>query len=71
LEDLEEIVPDGVFGYGSVQFRSLFDDGGEVATATVLHENIENTGVSVNISVVISYNVVVMKVLQNISVLLR
>jgi len=64
-------MPDGVFGNWSVQLRSLFDDGGEVATAAVFHENVENSSVSINVSVVISYNVVVMKVLENISVLLR
>ena len=44
---------DGVFGYGSVLFRHLLDNGGEVATAAVFHENIENPSVSVNISVVV------------------
>ena len=42
MENLEEIVPDGVFGYGSVLFRRLLDDGGEFAAAAVFHENIEN-----------------------------
>jgi len=45
-------------------FRRLFDDSGKVATTTVFHENVENSSVSINITVVISYNVVVMKVLQ-------
>ena len=54
-------MPDCVFGYGSVQFRCLFNDGGEVAAAAVFHENIENPSVSVDISVVVSYNVTVMK----------
>jgi len=67
LENLGEIVPDGVFGYGSVLFRCLLDDSGEVTTATVLHEDVENSSVSVDISVVVSYNVVVMKVLENVS----
>ena len=63
-------MPDGVFGYGLVQFRSLSDDGGEVATAAIFHEDIENSSGSINVSVMISYNVVVMKVLQNVSMLL-
>ena len=60
-------MPDGVFGYGSVLFRRLLDDGGEVATPAVLHEDVENSSVSVDVSVVVSYNVVVMKVLENVS----
>ena len=60
-------MPNGVFGYGSVLFRRLFDDGGEVATAAVLHEDVENSSVSVDVSIVVSYNVVVMKVLENVS----
>ena len=70
MEDLEEIAPDCVFGYGSVQFRCLFNDGGEVAAAAVFHKDVENPSVSVDVSIVISYNVVVMKVLQNVSGLL-
>ena len=52
-------MPDGVFRYGSILFRCLLDDGGEVATAAVLYEDVENSSVSVDVSVVVSYNVVV------------
>jgi len=67
LENLEEIVPDGIFGYGTVLFRRLIDDGGKVATAAVFHEDIENSSISINVSVVVLYNVVMMKVLENVS----
>lgn len=60
-------MPDGVFGYGSVVFRSLFDDGGEVAATAVFHENVENSSVSVDVSVMVSYNVVVMQVFENVT----
>ena len=62
-------MPDGVFGYGSVLFRRLLDhdNGREVATAAVLHENIENPSVSVDVLVVVSYDVAVMKVLEDVS----
>jgi uncharacterized alkaline shock family protein YloU len=66
LENLEEIMPDGVFRYGSVLFRRLLDNGGEVATAAVFHEDVENSSVSVDVSVVVSYNVVVVTVLENV-----
>ena len=56
-----------VLGYGLVLFRRLLDDGGEIATAAVLHEDVENASVSVKISVVVSYNVVMMKILENVS----
>jgi len=60
-------VPGDIFGYGSILFRCLLDEGGEVATAIVLHEDVKNASVSVDVSVVVSHNVVVMKVLKNIS----
>ena len=40
-------------------FLRLFDDAGEVTTTTVLHEDVEDAGVSVYVSVVISYDVFV------------
>jgi len=52
---------------GLVLFRHLLDDGGEVATSAVLHEDVENASVYVDLSVMVSYNVVMMKVLENIS----
>jgi hypothetical protein len=36
---------DGVFRYGSVLFCRLLDDGAEVATAAVLHEDVDNSSV--------------------------
>jgi hypothetical protein len=64
LKNLEEAVPDGVFGYRSVLFRRLLGNGGEVATTAVFHEN---PSVSVDVSVVVSYNVAMMKILENVS----
>jgi uncharacterized alkaline shock family protein YloU len=63
-------MPDGAssFRYGSVLFHCLFDNGREVATAAVFHDNVENSSVSVDISVMVSYNVVVVKVLKHVSV---
>ena len=49
-----EVVPDGVFRYESALFHRMLDNGGEVATAAVFHENIENPSVSVDVSVVAS-----------------
>jgi len=62
-------MPDGVFGYGSILFRRLFDDSREVATTAVFHEHIYNSSVYVNASVVVSYNVAMVKVLENASAL--
>jgi len=39
----------------------------EVATSAVLHEDVDNASVSAEVSVVVSYNVVVMKALENVS----
>jgi hypothetical protein len=65
---LHEIIPDGVFWDGSVVFLCLFDYGREVPATAVFHEDVEDTCLSVDISVMISYNVFVVKVFQNISV---
>ena len=67
LENLEEIVPDRVFGYWPVLFHRLTDDGGKVATAAVFHENIEGSRIFIDVSVVVSYDMVVMKVLEDVS----
>ena len=48
-------------------FLCLFDDAGEVTTTTVLHEDVEDAGVSVYVSVVISYDVFVVQVFEDIS----
>jgi hypothetical protein len=53
-------MPDRAFGYGLVLFRRLLGDGGEVATAAVFPEDVENSNISVNVSVVI-------EVLENVS----
>lgn len=45
----------------------MFDDAGEVAAAAVLHDNVEDASISVDVSVVISYDVFVVQVFENIS----
>jgi hypothetical protein len=50
----------------SVLVRRLLDNDGEVATAAVLHENIENPSVSVDVSAVVSCNVAVMRMFLHI-----
>jgi uncharacterized alkaline shock family protein YloU len=67
LENLEKIMPDGVLGNGSVLFRRLFDNGREVAATTVFHEDVENASVPVDVCVVVSYNVVVMQVFEDVA----
>ena len=65
LENLEKIVADGALGVGGSLFRHLLDNGGEIATAA-LFQNMENPSISINVSVMISYDVVMMKVLENV-----
>lgn len=67
-QNLHEVVPDSVFGYGPVLALCLLDDGGEVATTAVFHEDVENARVAVDVAVVIAYNVFVVKVLQNVTI---
>lgn len=68
-EDLHEVVPDGVFWNCSVVSLGMLDDGAQVAAPTVLHEDVENTGVAVNMSVVITYDVFVVEVLEDVPAL--
>ena len=64
---LHEIVPNGIFRYRSIVFLCLFNDAGEVTTTAVLHEDVEDASVSVDVSVVISYDVFVVQVFEDIS----
>ena len=65
-ENLHEIVPDRVFWDGTAVSLGLFDDAGEVAAAAVLHENVEDAGVAVDVAVVVAHDVVVVEVLQDV-----
>ena len=66
-EKLHEVVPDCIFRNRSVMPLCQFDDVGEVAASTVLHEDVENTSVAVDVSIVISYNVLVMEVFEDVA----
>lgn len=44
----------------------LLDNSGKVAASAVFHENIENSSFSVDVAVMIAYNVVVMEVFEYI-----
>ena len=66
-EDLHEIGPDGVFWDGAARALGLFDDGGQVAAAAVLHDNIENAGVTVDVAVMVADDVFVMEVFEDVS----
>ena len=46
---------------------SVLDDRREVAAPTVFHEDIQNACISVHVSVVITYNVFVVEVLQDVA----
>lgn len=61
-------MPYCVLGNQPVVFLCLLDDGGKVTTSAILHEDVEDASFSVNVSVVIAYNVFMIKVLKNVSV---
>ena len=65
-EDLHKVVPDSVFGNESVVSLCLLDDGAEVATTTVFHKDVEDASLSVNVSVMIAYNMFVVEVLEDV-----
>ena len=66
-EDLHKVIPDGVFWDRSAVSLGLFDDAGEVAATAVFHENVEYPGVAVDVAVMISYNVVMVQVFEDVS----
>ena len=66
-KNLHEVVPNSVFGDKSVVSLSVLDDRREVAAPTVFHEDIQNACISVHVSVVITYNVFVVEVLQDVA----
>lgn len=66
-QNLHEVVPDGVFWNWPVVSSSLLDDGGEVAAAAVLHKNVENASIPVDVSIVVAYDVFVVKILEDVT----
>ena len=66
-QDLHEIIPYGVFGDKSVVSLGLLNDGGEVATSAEFHEDVQDACIAIYVSVVIAYNVFVMKILENVA----
>ena len=46
---------------------SLLDDGREIAAAAVLHENIQDASLTINITVVVANDIVVVKVLEDVT----
>jgi len=66
-QDLHEVVPYDLLGYRFVQPLRLLDRTRKVPAPTILHQNVENTSIPVDVSVVISYNMLVLEILQNIA----
>ncbi len=68
-ENLHEVVPDGVFGDRSVVSLGMLDNSAQVPAPAILHEDVEDAGVAVHMSIVIAYNVFVVEVLQDVPAL--
>ena len=45
----------------------LEDDSGEIASSAVFHEDVKNPSVAVNITIVISDDVIMVEVFENVS----
>lgn len=48
-------------------FLGLFDHHGKVAASTIFHQNVQNSGFAVNVTVVIAYNVLVVQVFKDVT----
>lgn len=65
--NLHEIVPDRVLGDGDAVLLRLLDDRRQVAAAAVLHEDVEDAGVAVDVAVVVADDVFVVEVFEDVS----
>ena len=66
-KNLHEIVPDGVLWNRPAMPLCLLDDAREVSATAVLHENVENSGVAVDVAVMVADDVFVMQVLEDVT----
>ena len=66
-QKLHEIIPYRILWYWPPMSLRLFDDTREVAATAILHEDIQDTGLSVDVAVMISYNVVMVQVFEDVS----
>ena len=65
-QNLHEIIPDCVLGDWSIELDCLVYDGSKIATATVLHNDVQNASFAVDVTVVVAYDVIMMEVLENV-----
>ena len=66
-QDLHEVIPYDLLGYGLVLPLRLLDYSRKVPAPTILHKNVEHAGVSVDISVVVFYDMFMLEILQDIA----
>ena len=66
-KNLHEVVPNSVFGDESVVPLCLLNDGTEVTTSAVFHEDVEDASISINVSIMVAYNVFVVEVFEDVS----
>ena len=66
-QNLHKVVPDGVFGYHATLFLCLFDDPREIPAAAIFHEDVEDARISVDEAIVVTNDVVVVKVFENVT----
>lgn len=65
---LHKISPYCVFWDESALLGCLLNDAREVTAATVFHENIEDSSISIYIAVVIADDIFVVEIFENVSV---
>ena len=66
-EDLHEIVPDGIFWNETIMSLCLLDDGGEVAIAAVLHEDVHDACFAVDVAVMVAYNMFMVEIFEDVA----
>lgn len=66
-EDLHKVMPYRVFRDRSAMPLGLLDNGRQIASATVFHEDVKDTRIAIDITVMIAYYVFVMKIFEDIT----
>ena len=66
-QKLHEVIPDSVFRDGPALTLCLLDDRGEVAATTVLHEDVHDACLAVDVTVMIAHNMFMVEVLEDVA----
>lgn len=65
-EYLRKVVPDCIFRNQSAGLLRLLDDAGEISSAAVFHEDVEDARIAIDMAIMVTDNMVVMEVFEDV-----